>query len=79
VEIWVGFENGNQNDVISAQVVPEGGTPEGTGTMDLARLGCQGSCNGWTYFPFGGLSPGNYQVLVTRNGEPAGETSFVVS
>lgn len=79
VEIWVGFENGNQNDVISAQVVPEGGTPEGTGTMDLARLGCQGSCNGWTYFPFGGLSPGTYQVLVTRNGEPAGETSFVVS
>lgn len=79
VEIWVGFQNGNQNDVISAQVVPEGGTPEGTGTMDLARLGCQGSCNGWTYFPFGGLTPGTYQVLVTRNGEPAGETSFVVS
>lgn len=79
VEIWVGFQNGNQSDVISAQVVPEGGTPEGTGTMDLARLGCEGSCNGWTYFPFGGLTPGTYQVLVTRNGEPAGETSFVVS
>ena len=47
--------------------------------MDLARLGCEGTCNGWTYFPFGGLSPGTYQVFVTRNGDPAGETSFVVS
>ncbi len=79
VDIWVGFTKGTENDVISAQVVPAGGTPEGTGTMDLARLGCEGTCNGWTYFPFGGLSPGTYQVFVTRNGDPAGETSFVVS
>jgi len=78
VVIWVGFTNGTGEDVISAQVVPEGGTPEGTGTMDLARLGCQSSCNGWTYFPFENLTPGTYQVLVTRNGDPAGETSFVV-
>lgn len=79
VVIWVGFTNGTGEDVISAQVVPEGGTPEGTGTMDLARLGCESSCNGWTYFPFENLTPGTYQVLVTRNGDPAGETSFVVS
>jgi len=80
LDIWVGFTNG-KNDVISAQVFSPDGTPAGSpGTIDLARIGCSPTCpGGWTYFPFSGLPEGTYQVVVTRNGERAGETSFVVS
>ena len=80
VDIWVGFTDGTENDVISAEVIRPDGTTAGTGTIDLARIGCSPTCpGGWTYFPFSGLPDGTYQVEVTRNGEPAGETSFVVS
>ena len=80
VDIWVGFTDGTENDVISAEVIRPDGTSAGTGTIDLARIGCSPTCpGGWTYFPFSGLPDGTYQVEVTRNGEPAGETSFVVS
>jgi hypothetical protein len=80
VVIWVGFANGTEADVLSAQVVNPDGGVEGTGTIDLARLGCRDTCpGGWTYFPFDGLSPGRYEVRVLRNGEPAGESAFEVS
>ena len=80
VDIWVGFTKGTEDDVISAEVVRPDGSSAGTGTIPLGRIGCSPTCpGGWTYFPFSGLPPGTYEVLVTRNGEPAGETSFVVS
>lgn len=79
LDIWVGFSNGTGEDVISAEVFAPDGSSEGAGTMPLARLDCRGTCNGWTYFPFANLQPGTYNVVVTRNSEPAGETSFVVS
>lgn len=80
VDIWVGFTDGTEDDVISAEVVRPDGSSAGTGTIPLGRIGCSPTCpGGWTYFPFSGLPPGTYEVLVTRNGEPAGETSFVVS
>jgi hypothetical protein len=78
VDIWVGFQNGNADDVVGATLVaPDGSTVDGS--IDLARIGCGVSCNGWTYFPFSGLSPGTYEVRITRNGEPAGSTTFEVS
>ncbi|MCA1587678.1 MAG: hypothetical protein LC744_03125 [Chloroflexi bacterium] len=79
LDIWVGFTKGTGADNISAQVLNPDGSSVATGTIDLARLNCRGTCNGWTYFPFSGLPPGTYQVVVTRNGDPAGETSFEVS
>jgi hypothetical protein len=78
VDIWVGFENGNNNDVVGATLV----TPDGDeldGSIDLADIGCTSSCNGYTWFPFDGLDPGTYEVRVTRNGELAGTTTFEVS
>jgi hypothetical protein len=76
----VGFTKGTADDVISAEVIRPDGQSAGAGTLPLRRIGCSPTCpGGWTYFPFSGLPPGTYQVLVTRNGEPAGETSFVVS
>ena len=80
VDIWVGFEKGTQNDVIGAEVIGPDGTSLGEGSIDLARIGCSPTCpGGWTYFPFRNLGPGTYQVLITRNGERASETTFVVS
>jgi hypothetical protein len=80
VDIWVGFRQGTGEDVISAQVIGPDGSPTDAGTLSLARIGCRQSCPaGWTYFPIGNLPDGTYEVRVTRNGEPAGETSFVVS
>lgn len=78
VDIWVGFEKGNADDVIGATLVaPDGSTVDGS--IDLARIGCGTSCSGWTYFPFSGLSPGTYEVRITRNGEPASSTTFEVT
>jgi hypothetical protein len=79
VEIWVGFQNGNSNDVIGAAIIGPGGNTVGEGSIDLATIGCGSSCNGYTWFNFSGLDPGTYQVRVTRNGDPASSTSFEVS
>jgi hypothetical protein len=80
VDIWVGFKNGTESDVIGAALIGPDGSPIGEGSIDLARIGCGPTCpGGWTYFPFRNLSPGTYTVLITRNGEHASETSFEVS
>jgi hypothetical protein len=78
VDIWVGFTNGTSNDVVGASLIaPDGSTVDGS--IDLADIGCTASCGGYTFFPFDGLSPGTYEVRVTRNGELAGTTTFEVS
>jgi hypothetical protein len=77
VEVWVGFENGNGNDVVGATLVaPDGSTVDGS--IDLTDIDCVASCNGYTWFPFSGLGSGTYEVRVTRNGELAATTSFEV-
>ncbi len=78
--VWVGFANGTENDVVGVEIIGPDGTTVGDGSIPLARIGCSPRCpGGWTYFPFGGLGPGTYDVEVTRNGERAGTTSFEVS
>ena len=78
VDIWVGFQNGTGSDVIGATLVaPDGSTVDGS--IDLARINCGQSCNGWTYFPFRNLTPGTYEVHITRNGEDASSTTFEVT
>ncbi|MGI8930665.1 MAG: hypothetical protein ACR2F5_05075 [Candidatus Limnocylindria bacterium] len=80
LDIWVGFTKGNRQDVISAEIIRPDGTTVSGGTIDLADIGCGDVCNGWTRFSIErGLQPGTYDILVTRNGTPAGESSFVVS
>jgi hypothetical protein len=78
VEIWVGFTNGNGNDVIGVRLILPDGSVE-DGSIELADIGCQTNCPGYTYFPFSGLGPGTYDVEITRNGEVAGTTSFEVT
>ena len=79
VDIWVGFENGTADDVVGATIIGPDGATVAEGSIDLARINCGASCNGWTYFNFRNLTEGTYQVRVTRNGDPASETSFEVS
>jgi hypothetical protein len=79
VEIWVGFQNGTASDVIGAEIVAPDGTTVGEGTIPLANIDCGSSCNGHTWFSFGNLEPGQYEVRVTRNGEPASSTGFEVT
>jgi hypothetical protein len=78
VWVWVGFRSGTQADVMSATVLSEDGTVIGNGSIELARINCGRVCNGWTYFPFGNLQPGTYDVMVERNGQLAAETEFTV-
>jgi hypothetical protein len=78
VDIWVGFEKGTSADVIGATLVAPDGS-EIDGSIDLADIGCRSSCNGYTWFPFDGLTPGTYEVRVTRNGELADTVEFEVS
>ena len=79
VWIWVGFENGTSDDVIGAEIIGPEGNTVGTGSIDLASIRCGRSCNGWTYFQFGNLDAGTYEVKITRNGDLAAETSFEVT
>ncbi len=79
VDIWVGFENGTATDIIGATIIGPDGATVAEGSIDLARINCGASCKGWTYFNFRNLSAGTYEVRVTRNGDPASETSFEVS
>ena len=78
VDIWVGFVNGNSNDVVGATLVAPDGS-EIDGAIPLADIGCTSACDGYTWFPFDGLTPGTYEVRVTRNGELASTTTFEVS
>lgn len=78
VDIWVGFQNGTSEDVVGATLIAPDGT-EVDGSIDLANIGCTRSCNGYTWFPFSGLSEGTYEVRVTRNGQLAAITTFEVS
>ncbi len=79
VWIWVGFQNGSSDDVIGAEIIGPDGNTVGTGSIDLSSIRCGRACNGWTYFQFGNLEPGAYEVEVTRNGDLAGVTSFEVT
>ena len=79
VWIWVGFARGTSDDVIGAEIIGPDGETVGTGSIDLASIRCGRSCNGWTYFQFGNLDAGTYEVRVTRNGDLAAETSFEVT
>jgi hypothetical protein len=80
VWVWVGFQNGTEEDVLAAIVSgPDSDTVLGEGTIPLERIGCAPTCpGGWTYFPFSNLAPGTYEVRVERNGQLAAETSFTV-
>jgi hypothetical protein len=79
VWVWVGFRTGSSDDTLSASVLTSDGTVLANGSIELARINCGRVCNGWTYFPFGGLEPGTYDVVVERNGELAAETQFTVN
>lgn len=77
--VWVGFDNGNAEDVVGARILGPDGTTVGEGSIDLRRIGCTQACKGWTYFPFSNLPPGEYEVEITRNGERADSMTFEVS
>ena len=79
VWIWVGFAKGTSDDVIGAEIIGPDGETVGTGSIDLASIRCGRSCNGWTYFQFGNLDAGTYEVRITRNGDLAAETDFEVT
>jgi len=79
VEIYVGFRKGTSRDVIGAEIIGPDGSTVGEGSIDLATIDCANSCNGWTWFAFGNLDPGTYEVEITRNGDLAGTTEFEVT
>lgn len=78
VYILVSFTKGNAADVIGARLLAGDGQLIGSGQIDLRQIGCSSACNGWTFFRFIDLAEGSYSVEVTRNAQPASETSFEV-
>jgi len=72
VWILVTFTNVAIDDVIALQVTDPNGTQHDEGSWEATGRG-----RGWSYFSvFSSGGPGAYEVLVTRNGQPAAETSF---
>jgi hypothetical protein len=79
VWVWVGFENGTEDDVLLTRLTGPDGNVVAEGSIDLARIGCRPTCRGgWTYFPFSNLPPGTYEATVERNGDFAAGTEFAV-
>lgn len=74
-QVWVlvNFDEYQPNDVIEIQVVNPGGSQ-----VDQGSFVDSGSGRGWAYFGVatGRFEPGGYQVVITRNGTEAAETSF---
>jgi len=79
VDMWIGFQNGNADDVLGVTLIGPDGSTISDGSLELADIGCVAPCGGYSRFPFSGLGPGRYQVEVTRNGERAASTSFEVT
>lgn len=78
--VWVGFRKGNDADLITATVLDATGGKVDDDSVSLSGI-CGGgsSCNGWLYFGFTGLTPGNYGIRIDRNGQLAAESRFTVS
>jgi hypothetical protein len=75
VWILITFTNVAVGDVIAVQVTDPSGTQHDEGSWDATGRG-----RGWAYFSVvsSRSATGDYEVLVTRNGQPAAETSFQV-
>lgn len=79
VDMWIGFSNGRPDDVVGVTLIGPDGSNISDGSIELADINCVAPCGGYTRFPFSGLGPGRYEVQITRNGDPAAETSFEVT
>ncbi|MGQ0607248.1 MAG: hypothetical protein ACT4OQ_02115 [Chloroflexota bacterium] len=79
VDMWIGFGNGRPDDVLGVTLIGPDGATISDGSIELADINCVAPCGGYTRFPFSGLGPGTYEVEVTRNGDPAAETTFEVT
>jgi hypothetical protein len=82
VWVWVGWRKGSDADTIGVQIEDDTGASVGTGSLALSQIGSNGcgeSCNGWARFKFGGLDPGDYRIVVDRNGEQVAEATFTVN
>ena len=80
VWILVEFEQASGEDVIGFQVRNPAGESLHDGSIALSEIGCRAVCNGWSKFSFrvADQAAGDYQVTITRNGEPAAVTGFSV-
>ena len=76
--VLVSFRHAQATDVISVAILDNAGTTVDDGSLILSFCGTSTDCPGWTYFRFSNLDPGEYDVRVTRNGDPVGSTTFTV-
>ena len=80
VWVWIGWREGNGDDVLGATIVDSSGTAVADASIQLGSIqGCADSCNGWARFRFNGLEVGNYTIRVERNGSLAAEATFTVT
>ena len=78
VDMWVGFRDGTGEDVVGVTLIGPDGSTISEGSIELADIQCGQTCTGYTRFSFSGLGPGDHEVRVTRNGDLAAITTFVV-
>jgi hypothetical protein len=79
VYAWIGF-NGATGDDNLLIVLRLDGTGVGDAEFDLGGppFGCTSSCGGYARQGFQGLTPGTYELELTRNGEFADRASFTI-
>ena len=82
VWVWVGFKNGQADNVIGVRIVSkESGSPVQDGSLELDKLsGCNPDkpCSGYINVSFAGLDAGAYTIQVTRDGDQVATSAFTV-
>lgn len=78
--VWAGFTRGTSDDVVSITLVDkDSGDELEDASRELAEIGCGQRCDGYLTFSFTGLTPGDYELRVDRNGEFAASTPLTVT
>lgn len=83
VWVWLGFKQGQSTDVLGVTIVDHAsGSSVGDGSLELSKLsGCEPgkTCSGYITMTFTSLTPGAYDITVTRNGTSVATSAFTVA
>jgi hypothetical protein len=77
--VWIGFDDADGSDTITLTLGSEGQTIDQQEKVLAEVVGCAGTCDGYLIgAAYRGLEPGDYELVVRRNGDFADNATFRV-